>query len=128
MKLDLQLHPVVDIGPTRGAGTLGFFSQNIVEKSFKFLHHIQQQAGLHVVHLRLLAGAGGVQTVSGAAPLLASLSEDATHVPQLLVDRQHLRLQIMETNRIVGIITLDIVQVFLYITEGPKTDGRSDLF
>ena len=79
-----------------------------------------------MVDLRLLAGAGGVQTVSGAAPLLASLSEDGTHVPQLLVDRQHLRLQIMKTNRIVGIITLDILQVFVYITEGSKTDGQSD--
>ena len=81
-----------------------------------------------MVDLRLLAGAGGVQTVRGAAPLLASLSEDAAHVPQLLVDRQHLRLQVLQTNRIVGIITLDIVQVFVYIAEGSKTYGRSVLF
>ena len=127
MKLDLQLHSVIDISPTRGAGTFGFFPQNIVQKSFKFLHHIQEETSLHMVHLGLLAGAAGVKTVSGAAPLLPSLSEDATHVPQLLVDRQHLRLQIMQTNRILGIITLDIVQVLVYITEGSKTDGRSDL-
>ena len=127
MQLDLQLHPIIDIGSTRGAGTLGFFPQNIMQKSFQFLHHIQQQAGLHMVDLRLLAGAGGVQTVRGAAPLLASLSEDAAHVPQLLVDRQHLRLQVLQTNRIVGIITLDIVQVLVYITEGSKTEGRLNL-
>ena len=79
-----------------------------------------------MVHLGLLAGAAGVKTVSGAAPLLPSLSEDATHVPQLLVDRQHLRLQILQTKRIVGIITLDIIQVFVYITEGSRTDGQLD--
>ena len=80
-----------------------------------------------MVHLRLLTRAGGVETVGGAAPLLAPLSEDATHVPQLLVDGQNLRLEVLQTNRIVGIITLDIVQVFVYIAEGSKTDGRSDL-
>ena len=127
MQLDLQLHPIIDIGSTRGAGTLGFFPQNIMQKSFQFLHHIQEETSLHMVHLGLLAGAAGVKTVSGAAPLFPSLSEDATHVPQLLVDRQHLRLQIMQAHWIVGIITLDIVQVLVYITEGSKTEGRLNL-
>ena len=30
VQLDLQLHPVIDVGPTRGAGALRLFSENVV--------------------------------------------------------------------------------------------------
>ena len=97
-----------------------------MEETFELLHNVQEKSGPDMVYLWLLTGAGGVQTVGGPAPLLASLPEDAAHVPQLLVHGQDLSLQLLQTHRTLGIITLDVVKVFVYVAEWSEREQRLD--